>query len=229
MKIVFKRSSRAKRIIIKVNERKEIIIVIPPHTKRQLAYDFYVSKKEWIKKQLDKFPDREKDKKIPNKLNLLAINSEYKVYYHRCDNKVTINVSIKDRQIDIFCNVKDKKSCIFALKKALKIIAKKHFAVIIEEIAKKHKFSYNRLFIKDNKSNWGSCSHLKNINLTIKLLFLPYELLEFIMVHELAHTKHPNHSKDFYDLCAKKLSNNATLGKKFKQTAHKYIPMWMNY
>ena len=55
-----------------------------------------------------------------------------------------------------------------------------------------------RVRLKDNMSNWGSCSRSNNINLDIRLLFAPAHILDGVIAHELAHTKHRNHSKAFY-------------------------------
>jgi len=52
--------------------------------------------------------------------------------------------------------------------------------------------------LKDNLSNWGSCSRKNNINLDFRLLLGPAEIMDAVIVHELAHTKHRNHSKEFY-------------------------------
>ncbi len=57
--------------------------------------------------------------------------------------------------------------------------------------------------LKDNLSNWGSCSSRNNINIDFRLLFGPAEILDAVMLHELTHTKHRNHSKAYYgDLLA---------------------------
>lgn len=64
----------------------------------------------------------------------------------------------------------------------------------------KEPFSYNRVAIKNNKSNWGSCSTLRNINLNMHLVNLPKELIEFIIVHELCHLVYPNHGERFHKL-----------------------------
>ena len=55
-----------------------------------------------------------------------------------------------------------------------------------------------KIRLKDNMSNWGSCSRDNNINLDFRLLFAPADILDAVIAHELAHTKHRNHSKAFY-------------------------------
>lgn len=61
-------------------------------------------------------------------------------------------------------------------------------------------FNYNRVFIKNNRSNWGSCSFKGNINLNMHLVNLPQELVDFIMIHELCHLVHRNHGAQFHRL-----------------------------
>lgn len=61
-------------------------------------------------------------------------------------------------------------------------------------------FNYERVFIKNNRSNWGSCSSKGNINLNMHLVNLPEELRDFIMIHELCHLVHRNHGAQFHKL-----------------------------
>ena len=61
-------------------------------------------------------------------------------------------------------------------------------------------FLFQQLRLKYNSSNWGSCSTKKNINLSTRLLFAPLEVQDYVMIHELAHLKEPNHSNRFWAL-----------------------------
>jgi len=70
----------------------------------------------------------------------------------------------------------------------------------LEQLAHQHHFSYRRSFIKNNKTNWGSCSGVNNINLNLKLLLLPEHLRDYVMLHELCHTRIKNHGPQFWAL-----------------------------
>ena len=70
----------------------------------------------------------------------------------------------------------------------------------LSELAERYGFSYGRVFIKHNSSNWGSCSALGNINLNLNLVRLPQLLRDHVILHELCHLKHPNHGPEFHAL-----------------------------
>jgi predicted metal-dependent hydrolase len=77
-------------------------------------------------------------------------------------------------------------------------------------------FTYNNVRIKKQKTRWGSCSEKKNINFNFKLLFLPPELSDYIIVHELCHLGEFNHSKRFWNLVAKTMPNYLELKNQLK-------------
>jgi len=66
------------------------------------------------------------------------------------------------------------------------------------ELAEKFGFTYNRVFIRNQRTRWGSCSSRQNISLNIKLAVLPDGLADYVILHELVHTRIPNHSKEFW-------------------------------
>ena len=78
-------------------------------------------------------------------------------------------------------------------------VARKILCRRIGELAQLHNFVYNRVSIRKQKTRWGSCSTKNNINLNANLLHLPPELMDYVLLHELVHTRVKNHSKDFWD------------------------------
>jgi predicted metal-dependent hydrolase len=71
----------------------------------------------------------------------------------------------------------------------------------VENLNQQHfNFEYNNVRLKYNKSNWGSCSTKKNINLSTRLLLAPNFIRDYVIIHELAHLKEMNHSNPFWKL-----------------------------
>ena len=68
----------------------------------------------------------------------------------------------------------------------------KHYAAMIG-------VSYNRITVRHQKTRWGSCSNRQNLNFNCLLMLMPTEVMDSVIVHELCHLKHMNHSKEFYD------------------------------
>ena len=76
--------------------------------------------------------------------------------------------------------------------------AKKVLTRRLKQLAEKHGFVYNRVFFRNQKTRWGSCSSKNNINLNIRLIKLPDELIDYVILHELVHTRKKDHSKAFW-------------------------------
>jgi predicted metal-dependent hydrolase len=88
----------------------------------------------------------------------------------------------------------------------------------LEEMAKIHNFKYTRVAIRNQKTKWGSCSAKNNINLNINLVRLPDELRDYVILHELVHTRLKNHSKKFWAELDKVLGTSAKeLSKKLRK------------
>lgn len=67
------------------------------------------------------------------------------------------------------------------------------------ELAAAHGFRFNRVTMRCQKTRWGSCSGLDNINLNVNLIFLPAHLQDYVLLHELSHLRHRNHGRQFWD------------------------------
>lgn len=73
----------------------------------------------------------------------------------------------------------------------------------VRYFADKHGFKINKIAIKDTVSRWGSCSSDKNININWRLALAPTSVMDYVIIHELCHTKEMNHSERFWSLVEK--------------------------
>lgn len=67
----------------------------------------------------------------------------------------------------------------------------------------RYKFTYNQINIKNQKTRWGSCSKKGNLNFNYKIIFLPAEITDYVIVHEICHLLEFNHSRKFWRLIEK--------------------------
>lgn len=91
---------------------------------------------------------------------------------------------------------------------ALRRQAKAQLPVRLAELAARYGFTYNRVAIKHNASNWGSCSTKGNINLNLNIVRLPKVLQDYVLIHELCHLRHPDHGHGFHLLLEHLLTDN---------------------
>lgn len=99
-----------------------------------------------------------------------------------------------------------------AYKKAVRILAVekvKHFAF-------KYGLKYGKITIRNQKTRWGSCSRKGNLNFSYRIVFLPPELQDYLVVHEMCHIKEFNHSKAFWELVEKEVPDFRQLRKRLK-------------
>ena len=110
----------------------------------------------------------------------------------QCRDMPDLNVDLKEAQINLFNR--------------------------LDYFSKKHNLSYNRAGFRCQKTRWGSCSGNNHISLNVNIAFLPKELQDYILLHELVHTKVKNHSRKFWAELDKYTQGQAKeLSKKLKK------------
>jgi predicted metal-dependent hydrolase len=87
----------------------------------------------------------------------------------------------------------------------------------LAHLAALHGFSYNKVFVRRQKTRWGSCSHQNNINLNINLVRLPAALIDYTLLHELVHTRIKNHGPDFWAELGRYISDSKRLDREMNR------------
>lgn len=87
----------------------------------------------------------------------------------------------------------------------------------VKKINEMYNFSFGKIFIKNHKSRWGSCSIKKNLNFNYKIIFLPERLAEYIVAHELCHLGEFNHSRNFWNLVSRAVPDYKEIKKQIKK------------
>jgi len=107
----------------------------------------------------------------------------------------------------------------------LRVKAKTHLLPWLQQLSEQTQLQFHNAQIRNQKTLWGSCNSKKKISLNCKLLFLPPHLVQHILLHELCHLTHLNHSKAFWDLLTH-FDSHCHAHKKEMRKAHLLVPEW---
>ncbi len=97
-----------------------------------------------------------------------------------------------------------------------KIAAKEQLVKRLALLANRYGYIYNRVSIRNQKTRWGSCSVKNNISLNIILTRLPQELMDYVILHELVHTRVKNHSRQFWEEMDKLVGDGRKMRRRLK-------------
>lgn len=203
--ILFAHSSRARHLNITVKPFVGAKVSIPIGMSYASAVRIVSDKKLWLKRHLSKM------KEIEIQHTVFDENSDYSTKQHILSLKKTdrknISVRLSTGKINVLypseikINSTEVQLAIrTGIERALKIESKSYLPEKVKKLADKFQFNYNNLYLKNIKSRWGSCSIKNNINLSIHLMRLPEHLIDYVILHELVHTVHHNHSSKFWRL-----------------------------
>lgn len=202
---LLRRSSRAKRIRIELRADRSLLVVIPERTREDQWLGFVLSKKQWIERQLEKsvqqqYVSRSVATCFPSTINLLCLQKKYFISHHKGPHNR--NIAIGER-LTLVCKSNAKQQLFKNLRRWLVALARKEFSSRLKSLSDATGLEWNRLSIRGQKTRWGSCSAEGNLSLNFTLLFLPSELVDHVLLHELVHTKELNHSGRFWALMNK--------------------------
>jgi len=113
-----------------------------------------------------------------------------------------------------------------AVAEALRAEAKRSLVPRLATLAGRHGLSYARVAVRGQRTVWGSCSSRGTISLNYKLLFLPPGLVDYVLLHELAHTRHLDHSEAFWQLL-EKLDPTTRARERELRAAGPLVPAWL--
>ena len=182
------------------------IIIKTPWKEAGYAEKFFRDKELWIRKQLHK-----------NTLHTkLHVNLEDEVMIFGEIYSIDSHEAQYLRKKLHRLQRPDQEKILSAYNDFYKYMAQEYLSQRVEYFAEIMELQYTILKFRKMKSRWGSCSCAKTITLNTQLIKVQKELIDYVIVHELAHLVHMNHSKKFHDLVAKYLPHAKTLRKKLK-------------
>jgi|WetSurMetagenome_2_1015567.scaffolds.fasta_scaffold22731_3 predicted metal-dependent hydrolase len=216
-------SQRARSVRLQISREKGLIITIPVGFNQRLLPGIIQTKSDWIQKTFDhinKLPVG-KPKPLPEKLELLAISETWLVVYRtEPGNKVQLVEQQRGKVLIISGKISSRLAVKRKLNDWLRERAVRLLPDWTERISRKTGLPFMNLTIRDQKTRWGSCSALKNVNLNQKLIFLPPHLVDYVIIHELCHTQVLSHSTSFWKLVSKYFPEYKAARKQLRVLAH---------
>jgi predicted metal-dependent hydrolase len=218
------RRARSKRLRIAVKSTGAVVVSIPWQSTFSTGESFLEEKKDWVIQTIQKL---EKHGLTRKSLQPGEIFSTRSFQYFLLPMKVErVKVFVKQDEHIVEIGYPENESLEepifrdiikYSIDGVLRYEARRYLPARTMELAKNLGYSFKSITLKNNKTNWGSCSSLKNINLNIHLMRLPERMIDLILVHELVHTKIPNHGPLFKEQLKKHFPDVDELNKTIKK------------
>jgi len=150
-------------------------------------------KKHWIRAALEraeshrKFFEPQPVWRLPLQMKLPAVGSTWHVTAKESGVPWVAVRELAGERLLIFGAISDKRACRSALARWLMRQTREHLVPRLQTISLKTGLPYQRVLVKRQKTRWASCSRRQTISLNTKLLFLPGDLVDYVMTHELCH------------------------------------------
>lgn len=197
-------SQRARRMQIKVSPWHGVEVVVPPRHSEKRVQRFVADNRLWIRQAWLEiqatYPDAGQIR-LPTSLHLAALGKSWKLVYRQ-----GITSEVKELSPGLLCVTTTHANDLTAADRLcdwLGLIARRAFTPWLAEVAERTGLTYRRVQIRGQRSRWGSCSARGTIALNYKLLFVKPDVVEYLFIHELCHTRHLNHSRRFWQLVSK--------------------------
>ncbi len=221
-------SGRAKRLSIKVYPRGRVEVVVPRRTRARDVEAFVHEHRDWIRITREKFAERHAPEpfRLPTRIELAGIGRAVGVTYSATDGATRVRHRLTGDILRLSGNTDDSSACVAALRRWLVAMAKRHFETRLRALSAATGNPFERMQVRGQKTCWGSHSSSGTISVNYCLLFLDPALVRYLMIHELCHSKHMNHSRRFWAHVARFEPDYRRLDRRLSD-AWAQIPTWV--
>lgn len=219
-------SRRAKRARINVSPAGRVEVVVPAGFPHRKIPELVAANRQWLERALERVRQRQADhpemhQGLPERIRLAALDREWPVVYPGSGNAGARESA--DGHLRV--HAPDRRGARDALCNWLGRTAKAHLVPWAGSVAGDLGLTAGAVRVRAQASRWGSCSQRGNLNLNRNLLFLAPEVVRYLLVHELAHTVHMDHSPDFWALVARLEPGYRDLDRQLRRAAGQ-VPVW---
>ena len=225
-------SEKARHVRFQVSVEKGLEVVVPKRFSVSRVPSLVEKNRQWIERAFEKTkafqgpvgPIREWQ--VPEEITFRALALTWEVV--SCHNEMkSVVVREKSRTVLLLRGATEEAAAWQkALKRWLTDKAKEHLIPWLDRVSNETKLGYSSVAIRQQKTRWGSCSSRRLISLNARLLFLPPDLVTYVLVHELCHTKHLNHSFRFWRLVESYIPDYRQLDRRLRDGG-RFVPGWL--
>lgn len=211
---VYKRRG-TKQLRLSVDHAGKVRLSMPTWLPYKAGLSYVVSKKAWLLTQLDS--------QMPNlHTNGDKVGKQHSLYFEETTSQ-DIRISVKNEQaiVSFPQNLRVESSQVQAAAtkaslRALRKEAEQHLPQRLQDLAQLHGLNFRSVSIRQLKSRWGSCDQNTDIKLNLYLMQLPWEVIDYVLLHELVHTKVMQHGPVFWQAMTELQPETPRLRKEIK-------------
>ncbi|MGE4421715.1 MAG: M48 family metallopeptidase [Pseudodesulfovibrio sp.] len=226
--LAVKANPRAKRVLVKLVPGRGLEVVVPRRFDPSLVPSILEEKRAWIERTRDRMLAAGTDltgapPELPESIEYRAWERTVRVDY--LDRPGTVRLVENASRWQVAGPLSDREPIFEKLRAQTVKKAREVLLPWLDRASRETGLPYSALRVRRQKTRWGSCSSRGTISLNAKLLFLPPELVDHLLLHELCHTRHMNHSKAYWACVAgfepdyRRLEDEVGRGNRF-------VPAW---
>ena len=225
--LCIKTHPRAKRVLVKLVPRQGVEVVTPPGFDPRRIPGVLQEKRAWIERTARRLRDEgvplePVDAVVPDSVRFSASGKHYDVHCVVRPGRVVLSENATRL---LLAGPDDVEARLDALRRFVVRSARAFVLPRLDALSRRIDIPYEALRIRRQKTRWGSCSAHGTISLNAKLLFLPPELADHLLLHELCHVRHMNHSPAYWALVTRHQPDCRALENRLKRSM-RCVPDW---
>jgi len=206
MEHTIRRSNRARHVWLRISRDGDLVVVVPVGYDASRVPSLLEEKRLWIERASSRLRAQSAgwpaDDRValPRTIRFEATGEGWTVQHRSSTNRRTAARVVSDGVLEVRGEVDQTDACREALRRWVVREARVRLESWLRQMAVESGFRVGRVSIRSQHTRWASCSRRGDISLNTRLLFVTPELVRHVLLHELCHTKHLNHSSKFWSL-----------------------------
>lgn len=193
-------SERARRLAVRVLPGGLVEVVVPPGTRPRTVQQFVARHRRWIEHKIEQYRplDAAPADRLPDRIRFAACGQGFNFRYRQCAGRPRL--CVQGGTLHVHGELTRAALVRRLLQRFTMRMAREILGARLAALSAATGLAYRGLQVRRQRTRWGSCSRHGTISLNACLLFQPAAVVDYLLLHELAHTRHLNHSRRFWAL-----------------------------